>query len=324
MNTLFKSLFLLIFSLPAFAAQSPVQSSQGHFITLGTAGGPNAEVTRSQPANALVIGNDVYLVDAGDGAIGQSTKAGFRTERLKGLFISHLHFDHTGGVLALLGLRLQLNPQQALEIYGPPGTRDFIEGLVAGMAPAMEAAYGLPGQTWPVQHTITELTHGAEVQLAGATVRVAENTHYIIEGADESDLPDADGYVSLSYRFDLAERSIVYTGDTGPSKAVEELATGADILVSEMMDVPLVLEDIKRINPNMPPQLLAGVAAHLNPHHLTPQQVGELATAAGVKELVITHFVPSVTSPIDERKYRNMIREHFDGEIIFASDLDRF
>jgi len=320
MRKLPKSIFLLMFSLSAIAADS----SGGEFITLGTAGGPSAEVTRSQPANALVIGSDVYLVDAGDGAIGQLAKAGFRTERLNGLFISHLHFDHTGGVLALLGLRLQLNAPQALDIYGPPGTRNFIAGLVSGMAPAMDAAYGLPGQTWSSNINITELVHGSTVELAGASVQVAENTHYIIEGADQSELPDADGYVSLSFRFDLADRSIVYTGDTGPSKAVEELAVDADILVSEMMDVPLVLADIKRVNPNMPPQMLAGVAAHLNPHHLRPQQVGELATAAGVKELVITHFVPSVTSQEDERKYRNMIRAFFNGEIIFASDLDRF
>ena len=103
-----------------------------------------------------------------------------------------------------------------------------------------------------------------------------------------------------------------------------ELAAGADVLVSEMMDVPLVLDSIKRTRPNMPAPMLAGIAAHLNPHHLTPQQVGEMAAAANVKELVITHFVPSVTSQQDERKYRNMIREFFKGEIVFASDLDRF
>jgi len=320
MSKVFKSIILLIFSFSAIAADSPA----GVFITLGTAGGPNAEVTRSQPANALVVGSDVYLVDAGDGAGGQLAKAGFLVERVKGLFISHLHFDHTGGVLALLGLRLQLNAPETLDIYGPPGTGKFIEGLLEGMAPAMDAAYGLPGQTWPSKLNVMELVHGSTVELAGASVKVAENTHYIIEGNDQSDLPHEEGYVSLSYRFDLANRSIVYTGDTGPSRAVTELAANAAILVSEMMDVPLVLEDIKRTRPNMPPQMLAGVSAHLNPHHLTPQQVGELAAAANVKELVITHFVPSVTSPIDERKYRNMIREHFDGEVIFASDLDRF
>lgn len=320
MSKLSKCLFLLMFSLSSIAAESP----NGEFITLGTAGGPNAEVTRSQPANALVIGNDVYLVDAGDGANGQLAKAGYLVEQLDGLLISHLHFDHTGGVLAILGLRLQLNAPEALDIYGPPGTKQFIDGLLAGMAPAMEAAYGLPGQTWSSNLNVTELVDGATFELAGASVRVAENTHYIIEGSDQSDLPDEEGYVSLSYRFDLANKSIVYTGDTGVSEAIEELAADADVLVSEMMDISLVLEGIQRTRPNMPAQMLAGIAAHLRPHHLTPQQVGELAEAANVKELVITHFVPSVTSQADERKYRSMIRENFHGEIIFASDLDRF
>lgn len=319
MNDLLKGIFLVLMAIPAMAAESP----QGEFITLGTAGGPNAEVTRSQPANALVIGSDVYLVDAGDGAGGQIVKAGFLLDQVKGVFLSHLHFDHTGGVLAVLGLRMQLNVPHTLEIYGPPGTQKFIDGLLAGMAPAMEASYGMPGATWPAFINVTELTDGATVALPGASVRIAQNTHYI-PGPDATELPKDEGYVSLSYRFSLADRSIVYTGDTGPSQAVTELAKDADVLVSEMMDVPLVLEGIQRTRPNIPQQQLAGIAAHLTAHHLTPQQVGELADAADVKELVITHFVPSVTSQADERKYRNMIREHFAGEIIFASDLDRF
>lgn len=320
MSHVFKSIILLVLSFSVFAAEKPA----GEFITLGTAGGPNAEITRSQPANALVVSDDVYLVDAGDGASGQLAKAGYLVERVKGLFISHLHFDHTGGVLAVLGLRLQLDAPQTLDIYGPPGTKRFINGLLEGMAPITEAAYGLPGQSWSSRLNVVELVDGSKVELDGATVLVAENTHYIIDGSDQSDLPDEEGYVSLSFRFDLADRSIVYTGDTGPSRAVTELATGANVLVSEMMDVPLVLANIQRTNPNMPPQVLAGIAAHLNPHHLTPLQVGEMAAAAGVEELVITHFVPSVASQEDERKYSNLIRQAFSGKIIFASDLDRF
>ncbi len=316
METYLAGILLIMASLSSFGADT----EHGEFITLGTAGGPNAETERSQPAHALLIGEDVYLVDAGDGANGQLAKAGIILERVKGLFISHLHFDHTGGVLAVLGLRLQLNALQPLEIFGPPGTRTFIDGLLAGMKPAMQAAYGMPGQAWTTNINVTELTHGSTVELDGANVRVAGNSHYI----SESGIPDGDGYVSLSYRFDLPERSIVYTGDTGPSMAVEKLAAGADLLVSEMMDTPFVLATIKRTRPNTPPAVLAGVEAHLRPHHLTPAQVGQLAAAAGVTELVITHFAPSVESQSDERKYRNQIREYFDGEIIFANDLDRF
>ncbi len=151
-----------------------------------------------------------------------------------GFFISHLHFDHTGGVLALLGLRMQTNVPQMLEIYGPPGTKRFIDGLLEGMDPAMKAAYGLPGQTWPANLNVTELVDGSSVELPGASVSVRENSHYIAG----PELPDAEGYISLSFRFNLADRSITYTGDTGPSEAVIELAVNTDVLVSEMMDIP--------------------------------------------------------------------------------------
>lgn len=48
---------------------------QSQFITLGTQGGPVADPRRSQPANALVVSNDVYLIDVGDGEVQQMAKA---------------------------------------------------------------------------------------------------------------------------------------------------------------------------------------------------------------------------------------------------------
>ncbi len=82
MKKMITSLLLLIMTLPTAAAES----TSGQFITLGTAAGPIAEVERSQPANALVIGDDVYLVDAGDGANNQRAKAGLLLENVRGLF----------------------------------------------------------------------------------------------------------------------------------------------------------------------------------------------------------------------------------------------
>src|SRR3954466_6083356 len=74
------------------------QSSTIQFIVLGTASGPNSEAARAQPANALTIGGQVYLVDAGDGAVAQLAKANLRLAAVRAVFLSHLHFDHTGGM----------------------------------------------------------------------------------------------------------------------------------------------------------------------------------------------------------------------------------
>src|SRR5688500_356076 len=89
------------------SAAAPQQAGQDEFITLGTMRGPIAHPKRSQPANALVVGQDVYLVDVGDGAVQRLAEAGLRLNAVKAIFISHHHFDHTGGLGAVLGLRYQ-------------------------------------------------------------------------------------------------------------------------------------------------------------------------------------------------------------------------
>lgn len=307
---------LLAGSCVACAAEQPTNV----FITLGTAGGPLTEVNRSQPANALLVGDDLYMVDAGDGAAGQLIKAGFRIPQVKGLFLSHLHFDHTGGVMALLGLRMQLNAPQTLSIYGPPGTKGLIDGLLTGMDPIMKAAYGMPGAGWDARVEVVELVDDSMLELDGLTVKVAENSHFKIP--EDSGLPEK--AKSLSFRFDMVDRSIVYTGDTGPSEAVEKLAQGVDILVIEMMDIPAVLANVRRITPDMPEQQLRGIEWHFRAHHLLPDQVGELAASASVAKVVVTHMVPNVVNQAMDERYRAEIAEAFDGDIEIADDLDRY
>lgn len=316
MHKLLATAVTILLSAAVCAAAEPYS----RFITLGTMAGPNAEAERSQPANLLVVNGDLYFVDAGDGAIGQLAKAGFRLQDVDGLFISHNHFDHTAGVLAILGLRAQLNVHTTLNVFGPPGTQEFIDGLLAAMKPAMEAAFGMPGQTWRAVVEVREVVHGATIELAGMTVRVAENTHFAIP--EDSGLPEK--AKSLSFRFDLENRSIAFSGDTGPSKALEELASGADLLISEMMDIDAVLAYIRAADPDMPQAQFDGIEWHLRAHHLLPRQVGELASNAGVGKVVVTHMSPHVSSDAMAQGYIDEIGETYDGEVIIADDLDSF
>jgi ribonuclease BN (tRNA processing enzyme) len=122
----------------------------------------------------------------------------------------------------------------------------------------------------------------------------------------------------------MDDRSIVFTGDTGPSVAVEKLARDADLLVSEMMDIPAVLETIRKINPNLPQRQLDGIEWHFRAHHVLPHQVGEMAANAGVKRVVVTHMVPNVRNDAMVERYRAKIAAAFDGDIDIANDLDRF
>lgn len=310
----------LLAAAPAVAQPAP----QGDgFVTLGTMGGPVPSADRSQPANALVHQGKVYLVDSGDGTVQQLARAGILLPRVRAVFISHLHADHTGGLSAVLALRNQTNQRDPITVYGPPGTRELVAGMVASMQPAARVGYGIPGQPWapPADMVLViELGDGERLTVDGMTVTAAQNSHYDFAPGSAEDR----NYKSLSFRFDLPGRSIVYTGDTGPSAAVETLAKGADLLVSEMIDMGGTMANVARNSPDMPPEAKRQLEQHLSTHHLTPDAVGQLAAKAGVKALAITHFAAGTPDPERTKGYVAQIRSHFQGPVTLANDLDRF
>ena len=152
------------------------------------------------------------------------------------------------------------------------------------------------------------------------TVTAAQNTHYDFAPGSAEDR----AYKSLSLRFELTARSIVYTGDTGPSTSVERLAKGADLLVSEMIDVDGTLEVGRRTAPDMPAIARQQLVRHLTTHHLTPAEVGALAARAGVKAVAITHFAAGADNAPRAASYLKTIAQIYPGPVRIANDLDRF
>ncbi len=311
-------------ALLALSGTPAAATDRDTFITLGTHGGPVPEAKRSEPANALIVDRAVYLVDAGDGAAEQLAKAGLSLQALKAVFISHLHFDHTGGLFAVLGLRHQTNAPGKLKIYGPPGIKETVDGLLAAIRPGAVSGYGVPGEEIiPPKDTVEviEIRDGAHVSLDGFTVTAAENSHYSFPPGSDMDKR----FDSLSFRFDLPDRSIVYTGDTGPSDAVTALAKGADVLVSELIDaevansivVPADGTDAQKKRSQVMKQ-------HLSTHHLTPEQVGKMAAEAKVGRVVITHLVASRRPDVSTDSYVAEIRKSYSGPVEIADDLNRY
>ncbi len=281
---------------------------------------------RSQPSNILLTDSGNYLIDVGDGAASQLGKAKVPLRSVDSIFISHLHFDHIGGLPAIMGLRYQINAKKPLTIYGPPGTKETVDGIFAYMAPHMRVGYAVPGAPRPPtpQETtvVVEVVPGETFEVNGMTVKAVENSHFSLpEGSEAAELNK-----SYAYRFDLPDRSIVYTGDTGPSEAIEELARGADLLVSEMMDVPFIVDNLRRDNAKRefpaPDKVMDGVAKHLSDHHVTAKQVGEMAARAGVKEVVVTHFAGKEDAQSLEH-YKADIAKGFNGEVSIASDMEK-
>jgi ribonuclease BN (tRNA processing enzyme) len=294
-----------------------VAAAKSVWITLGTNSGPIPNAQRAEPSNLLHTGNQTMLVDVGDGAAWQAAKAGYDLADIQTVLISHLHFDHTGGLFALLAQRYQMGITTTLTIYGPPGTRTTVDDLVAAMLPAMGPLGVMRPLGKPPKDTVrvVEIADGSRFTIGSIKITAVQNTHFVAS-------PQTSAGLSLAYRFDLPDRSIAYTGDTGPSTAVEELARGADLLVSEItFDRGVAVARIKRLRPGLPAAAYAKLAPHFEREHLMPPDAGLMAAHAGVKSVVFTHD-PLSTEEI--KRARREVVQTYRGPVTFAQDLDRF
>lgn len=318
------SLFAIPQSAQADANADPGTKASYAWVTLGTMGGPMPSMRRAEPANLLVRPGSAVLVDCGDDAMTRLVGAGAQFAWLNTIFISHLHTDHTGGLFAVLGLRQQTHTTSPLAIYGPPGTKAMVAGIMAGLEPGAQSGYGVEGEkelSPQTGVTVIEVNDGSVVKLQDMIVRAAKNTHYTFTPGSDLDKR----FASLSYRFELPDRTIVYTGDTGPSTAVEKLAKGADLLVSELIDEQATMASIKRRAVEMDPQTLAVMTKHLTTHHLTTSDVAHLASMAGVKSVVVTHIAGGGGEDAQASdRYAREIGQDFAGKVAIANDMDRF
>ena len=107
-----------------------------------------------------------------------------------------------------------------------------------------------------------------------------------------------------AFRLETAEGTLVYSGDTGPCDAIEELSEGADMLIHMCYFVS---------GSFMKPGQRLTSSGHLEAAHT--------AAKAGVKTLVTTHFTPQMDAFGVKEKCLAEMREIFDGRIIWGEDL---
>lgn len=295
------------------------------FVTLGTGGGPRVQTNRSQPANAVIVGQDVYLFDVGEGTQRQLKLAGIALQSVKGIFLSHHHIDHIGGLWPLLVNRWVQGDYEQLPIYGPPLTAQMIGALVAAARPVQIAPVALGVDLPDIASTVKPVDMASDMETPtvifdenGVRVLAIANDHYHFP-------PDSESWRnarSYAFRIEVAGASIVYSGDTGPSARLETLAKEADLLVSEVIDLKAIRTSLAQSE--IPDAIREGVMKHLGLNHLTPRQVGAMARRANVRRVALTHLVPGLDTDENEMGYTDGLASEFRGPIAVARDGQRF
>ncbi|NMH76677.1 MBL fold metallo-hydrolase [Pseudonocardia xinjiangensis] len=225
-------------------------------IVLGCSGsGPGPD----SPASGYLLeaGDTRLVMDLGNGTL-SALQRHLDPWALDGVLFSHLHPDHCADFASLVVHR-RFHPRppfdpttRPLPVHAPAEAPDRFAAAYAPSA-AERAATDL-GDVF----TFHPLSDGGNVTVAGVAVRSGLVDH------------PCEAY---ALRLEHGERSLVYSGDTGPCDGLVELARGADVLLCEAT-WPHVTEWWEQPPPGV---------------HLSGRQAGEHAEAAGVGRLLLTH-----------------------------------
>ncbi len=271
---------------------SPPPSTQLRVTLLGT-GSPSPNLTRHHPAALVQWGSDSsWLVDAGDGVVSQILAAGAKLADVRHVAITHLHWDHVLGYPAFVWGSWSAG-RSRLSVIGPDGTADMHRRLVEDFYRdqaewAIDLGFGRAG--WD-EVGVVDVEAGWSDEFDGCVVEAGRVVHPPMS--------------SLGYRFTYEGRSIVISGDTARCDELVDLARGADVLVVDAC--------ASAPPPDVTPARRA-LITRLHEFHASPQDCVDMAAAAGVSRVVLTHHLPEARPQFDTSGYA--------GEVLIGSDLD--
>ena len=248
---------------------------------------------RAETCVMVRAGENIYIVDIGDGSASNLRNWGIPFNKIKSVLLTHLHSDHISDLADLhLASWIMQRRKAKLDVYGPQGV-----GLVTkGFETAYEPDYFFRNthhgdQIAPLDvaglnpHTV-DLNQPKIIDEDGLIVTAFEVVHDPVKPA-------------LGYRFDYKGRSLIISGDTSYSKNLIENSRDVDVLFHEAQANHMI-NLIRDFNLQRGADLNAKLMEDITTYHTTPVEAAEIANLANVKHLIFYHLTPAPRNYITE------------------------
>ncbi|TAI59898.1 MBL fold metallo-hydrolase [Bradyrhizobium sp. Leo170] len=287
---------------PAVLAQATKPRTR--IVFLGTKGGPRVAVGASNPANLVVVNDTPFVIDCGMGVSRQLVNAGVPIPSIKYIFISHHHSDHNLEYGNLFYNAWAAGLSTPIHSFGPKGIEAMTKAFWELNKFDVETRIEDEGRPDPRKLLIAKdiSDDGVVLKTSDVTVTAFRTPHP----------PIVDNF---AYKFETPDGTIVFSSDTAYNPKLAEFARGADVLVHECMYLPAVDRLIAKTKNG------ATLKKHLLESHTTTEDVGRVAAAAGVKVLVMSHFVPGDDPLVTDENWTEDVKKTFSGRIVVAKDL---
>lgn len=290
----------------------------GLHVGLCGAGSPMPDDRRMGPCTLVVAGKRLFVFDTGNGSTRNIGKMGFVHGHIEAIFLTHFHSDHIDGLGELLMQRwVSTGNKQPVPLYGPNGVEKVVNGFMQAYSQDQHYRVAHHGEA-----TLPASGFGATVMpfAAPLTLPVVLLKDADLEIAAFS-VDHAPIHPAIGYRISYKGRSIVISGDTKKSAAVQREAEQVDVLVHEALSAPLVgiLEQAAaaagRAN-------VKKLMADIVDYHTSPEQAAETARDAKVRFLLLNHIAPPLPLPGLEKAFLGAAPEIFKGPIRVGADGD--
>ncbi len=281
-----------------------------HGVWLQVLGSGGPEIMQDARASSSYLiwlnGKARLMIDAGGGSALNFGKSGAQFKDLDAIVFSHFHVDHSADLPVLVKASYFGERRQDLPLFGPSGN-----AIMPSMKEFVNDLFGYPHGVFRYLNDFVNPSLAAPYRLVAHNVAAGEtNRHKRWAGFHNSRfklsaIPVHHGSIpALAWRVDIDNHSITFSGDmNGGWHTLEKLAAGSDILLAH----------------NAVAEGSTGVARQL---HMPPSVIGQIAAAAKVKQLVLSHRM--VRTLGREKQTRQIIQKNYHGKITFANDLDCF